>query len=200
MEKITSLNDYKIFGVFLSGGLDSALLAYLTLELLPESKIVLLTGTHKHLDYYNIAYAKEIASWLDKKFPSRIIDHSISYYDNREDAQQRKKAVNQQLIKQYNIDVLLTGMTLNPISNPKLMVEGRDTRRDSPVSYKNKYLNIDHYMPFNNIDKKGIKELYKQYNVLDLAKLTISCESETTPKPCKKCWWCREKYWAFKFY
>lgn len=200
MEKISKLTDHKTVGVFLSGGLDSAVLAYLALELLPDTKLVLITGIHKHMDYYNKPYAVQVKTWLDNKFPNRILDHIILEYDNREHAKQYKKQNNEAIVKQYNIDALFSGMTLNPINEPSLMIEGRDVTRDTPLRYEHDYLGIKHYMPFNELDKKGIYELYKFYDVLELAEQTISCESETKTKPCKECWWCKEKHWAFNAY
>ena len=200
MEKIAVIDDFNVFGVFLSGGLDSAILSYLVLKLKSKSNVVFLTGTHKHLDYYNIPYTKKIVAWLDTRFPNRIIDHNITYYKDRIDAQNRKKDINNQLIKKYNIGALLTGLTLNPINNPELMIEGRDIRRDSPVQYQNYYQGIPQYMPFNELDKTGIYKLYKENNILNLGRLTISCESETLHRPCQQCWWCKEKYWAFNYY
>jgi len=89
-------------------------------------------------------------------------------------------------------------MTTNP---KELQIEGRDETRDVPREWRSKSRNgIYHYQPFINRDKRYVAELYKQHQLQELADLTISCESLTAPRPCKTCWWCKEKYWAFGFY
>ena len=63
-----------------------------------------------------------------------------------------------------------------------------------------------HYMPFINIDKKFIAGLYEQFNLIDTLFLsTMSCigfkkETKNFTEPCRKCFWCYEKKWAFGCY
>jgi hypothetical protein len=62
------------------------------------------------------------------------------------------------------------------------------------------------YKPFINVDKKFIAELYKQYNLMDdIFPITQSCTGRENvtdywTKPCKLCFWCHEKKWAFGCY
>lgn len=55
------------------------------------------------------------------------------------------------------------------------------------------------YIPFYNVDKKRIAELYHHYGLMDtLYPLTRSCESHIlTEGHCGVCWWCEERQWAF---
>ena len=63
-----------------------------------------------------------------------------------------------------------------------------------------------HYRPFINVDKKFIAGLYDKFNLMDnLFPLTMSCigfadETSHFTEPCKKCFWCYEKKWAFGCY
>ena len=63
-----------------------------------------------------------------------------------------------------------------------------------------------HYTPFINVDKKFIADLYNQFDLMSsLFPLTKSCigfakETEFFTKPCKTCFWCHEKKWAFNTY
>ena len=56
------------------------------------------------------------------------------------------------------------------------------------------------------VNKKFIAQCYKDYNLMDkLYPLTASCigYADTTnyfTEPCKTCWWCKEKLWAFGSY
>lgn len=59
------------------------------------------------------------------------------------------------------------------------------------------------YAPFADVDKRFIQAEYKKENLLgDLFPKTISCTGYTGvtahfTKPCRTCWWCHEKKWAF---
>lgn len=63
-----------------------------------------------------------------------------------------------------------------------------------------------HYKPFINVDKKFIAGLYEQFGLINtLFPLTMSCigfapETKNFTEPCKKCFWCYEKKWAFGCY
>lgn len=60
--------------------------------------------------------------------------------------------------------------------------------------------------PFLNKTKKDFADLYEEHNLMDsLFPYTASCvgKAEKTnnfTKPCQKCFWCLEKYWAFDMY
>ena len=143
-------------------------------------------------------YRKNIMNYLDYAFPYRILDHRIGYFADRDAAREGRGEQTRELVLQYQAQGLISGMTLNP---QELMIEGRDITRDTKRQWRKKsLLDIWHYQPFINHDKKRIAQLYKQYNLQDLAELTVSCEAEQSPRPCKTCWWCKEKYWAFGFY
>lgn len=63
-----------------------------------------------------------------------------------------------------------------------------------------------HVKPFVQIDKKWIAGMYEQLGLMDeLFPLTASCigdneDSKFYTEPCKKCFWCYEKLWAFGCY
>ena len=60
--------------------------------------------------------------------------------------------------------------------------------------------------PFKNVDKRFTAQVYEDEFLLEtLFPLTRSClgSAEVTDyheKPCKMCYWCEEKYWAFGQY
>jgi hypothetical protein len=200
VERILSIPDNKNYLCTLSGGLDSSMLTFLVLQFLPNSGVILSSGCHKHLDYYNETNVKQIHDWLNARFPNRILYHHIEYYEDRKDAQSRRSDITSKLIREWNIEGIFSGMTANP-DVATLMTEDRDKRRDDPTNWDtiNKS-GIHHYQPFIDKDKKYIAKLYNELKIKDLISLTVSCESETPPRPCCGCWWCREKFWAFGYY
>ena len=59
------------------------------------------------------------------------------------------------------------------------------------------------YCPLEYLDKRFVAEMYKQFdlmnNLFPITKLSCVEYAEKTDyfsKPCKECWWCREKKWA----
>ena len=55
--------------------------------------------------------------------------------------------------------------------------------------------------PYVNVDKRFFAHQYKKFGLMgEYYNLTVSCTSEPNISPCKKCKWCREKYWAFGSY
>ena len=75
MEKMLDIPDNKTYIVYLSGGLDSALVLFLIGTYLPNSDLVLVTATHNHMSHYNKPYVIDIVSWFTTRFDNRIVDH-----------------------------------------------------------------------------------------------------------------------------
>tara|TARA_Y100001958_G_C21153885_1_gene489373 strand:- start:765 stop:1184 length:420 start_codon:yes stop_codon:yes gene_type:complete len=122
------------------------------------------------------------------------------------------------MVKQVGIDinVLMTGVTKNP---PRRVLEKftdeydchKDPNRDSPNPEEQLYDARAEgypwvYTPWSLIDKKGLGDLYKEYDLMDsLFPLTYSCEyyprdkvyGDIGDKHCGKCWWCQEREWGF---
>lgn len=77
-------------------------------------------------------------------------------------------------------------------------------RPSSRVNIFNK--NISWWDPFINLHKKDFADLYLKFNLMDsLFPYTASCtgvakETDNFTKPCRKCFWCLEKYWAFNMF
>jgi len=206
MEKMLGIPDYKTYIVYLSGGLDSALILFLIGKYLPNSRLVLVTALHDHMDHYNKPYVINVVKWFTTRFDNCIIDHKFVQYKDRTESQAKKKSTFDSIVDEYNADGRFVGMTLNPIGIDDLMLDDtRDKRRDQKNDWKNDmslYFKkpFMSYQPINDIDKQGVALLYDHYELSSLAAITISCESLTTTKPCKTCWWCREKYWGFGHY
>ena len=117
---------------------------------------------------------------------------------DRNEARNNRTKTRDRLIDKHQASGILTGMTLNP---SELKIEGRDESRDKERQFEiTSSHGVPHYRPFINDTKKAIAELYNKHNLESLSKLTISCEAVEPPRPCKECWWCKEKHWAFGYY
>jgi len=186
--------------VSLSGGIDSALAFYLTCkEVNDTTKTVLpFTGVDENC-FAHEPCAANIVAFMKKTFPNvNILDHETHYYQ-RKDINESKKSYHREYEKSLNVHMIVYGLTKNPPSdllNLYEMTGGRDTDRDNnnfPMGYR--------YFPFQHIDKRAIAELYDKFNLkTKLLPLTFSCVEPVVGEPCEKCWWCKEKFWAFGVY
>ena len=80
--------------------------------------------------------------------------------------------------------------------------------RRSKVNYQGPFIKKDgmsSYKPFAAVDKKFLAGIYEQEGIMDLHHLTESCtgyaaDTNWFTEPCKKCFWCYERKWAFGSY
>ena len=120
------------------------------------------------------------------------------------------KDLKSELRKKYDIKLSIHGITANPpidvqkeLGFDKVAEPRRNKTYDEETWKKSGKM---HYRPFVNVDKKFVADLYKQFDLMDdLFPITMSCigfEKETNyfTEPCKKCYWCHEKKWAFGCY
>jgi len=132
--------------------------------------------------------------------------------------------------KYSDLHMYCSGETLNPPidEQPKIITgelrkfpEDRNHKRDKLISKKNlngvyKY----EFRPFRNKNKRQVAEWVKQLGLdKTLFPVTETCETEIEMykeyakpdffnlpyklhgiEPCKRCWPCREKYWAYGYY
>lgn len=109
-----------------------------------------------------------------------------------------------------NIDVYFNAVTRNPKEADFKGMVTRDidpTEENSHLEYMNHMGKIAAH-PFRFIEKKYIISEYKKQNIVDLLKITRSCEgvfdniNYTNYIPyqevpiCNKCFWCKERQWA----
>lgn len=112
--------------------------------------------------------------------------------------------------KKYDITLSMHGISKNPpieVQEEMGFVHVAEPRRNQEydeIDYKSN--GKMHCKPFVNVDKKFIAALYEQFGLMKtLFPLTMSCigngpATDWFQKPCKKCFWCYEKKWAFGCY
>ena len=211
-----------------SSGTDSTLVLYLTALCLPDKKIIPYhleesqypgqkPNLLKIIDYLNSIlptknitqpitnycdYSTKGSKWklqaienpgeLPKKPDGNTGQAKIlasRYYEDRE-------------WKKGTIDYLVLGSNSNPpIEALKNLTEPYEERRNTN-NRPEPLVGDSHYLPFFHLDKSYIAEMWKKYILMEAFPLTISCieYSPNIIKPCKKCYWCYEKFWAFGMY
>tara|TARA_Y100000015_G_scaffold41763_1_gene48280 strand:- start:799 stop:1521 length:723 start_codon:yes stop_codon:yes gene_type:complete len=212
------LNEFKKIGINLSGGADSSLVMFMTCRELEARKsdatIIPITGVHNARPT-NIWNAEEIVQLFKEMFPSvNIGEHEVDYYDknHEKDKVNHHRAHEDRLRDNGTIEVLFHGRTANPTkaeAEKHNLMYKREERRDrhghDRVPY-HEHHGKPFYCPFEFVDKRFVATQYKKFNLMDnLFPLTASCveyaeKTDYFTKPCKECWWCREKKWAFDMY
>jgi hypothetical protein len=178
--------------IVVSGGADSALLLYLLLLNRDHmTHIITLTNTKRF--YRNVVPSANIVKFCVNATSNNRVTHKIIYANEQADSEFDKIWANAES------NIIIAGFTDLPpessgIGHPVL----------PPGDFRNQTKPRDviqgrFYIPFANLHKQEIAEIYKQHNLLDtLFPLTISCEAtENVSAHCGNCWWCLERKWGF---
>ena len=211
--------EYKNIGLKISGGADSAIVAYMLAKYIHESRrdltIIPITVDFKGKAFQSI-FAKKVLNFIKENFDVKIGKHQIRIHDNDNSTPNNdmyKKTQDNLMSMLYNskiIDCHFVGITANP---PKDVMESFNTQGpydDRSPGQGHPIRQNKVWKPLINIDKKGVKELYETLGVLDtLFPITRSCERRTDDfsQHCgeyiefeHQCWFCKERYWGFGKY
>lgn len=195
--KVKKLNLKKPVLMF-TGGVDSALLAYLLLK----NDIDFVAFHVEMLDKYQLTHAENVIIFLEKHFNKKIkFVVSIPIYTINHPTMTEK--IWDDFILKNKFDCKFTGKTKNPPINFYANEFNRPVDRDiqSVQIKKNKINEHEFYFitPFSNLDKKDLFKIYKEENLLDnLYPLTFSCSLVYKKEHCEICWWCKERLWGFE--
>jgi len=216
--------------VTLSGGVDSSLVMYLLCEYIMKNnidyQILPFTGVDK-LRPTNEWYAREIALYFKEKYPNiKFLDHYTFKYDHEPGNTHHKRKNHivheRRLYTEEDIKIFFCGKSANPPKDEAIkhgLWSKREEERDtddgdwqSKVFFRaytgpnNDINNRFIYRPLAFQHKKFIAQCYEDFGLMEeLFPMTASCiayeeNSNYFSEPCKKCWWCKEKHWAFGMY
>jgi hypothetical protein len=191
--------NWKNIAISVSGGADSALLAYLICSQVTIQSVHIIS--HKRMwktRPWQSHDSLTIYTWLLKKFPNiKFVRHTnfiapdIEYGNmgpNLTDEYGKKVSgdnIQQRSFAEYicsseNIDAYYNGVT----RNPRLAAFNGMRERDIDPSEDNKHLErmihmeVEVLHPFRFIDKSEIVKTYKELDIMDLFEITRSCEGE----------------------
>lgn len=208
-------------GISLSGGADSALLAYLICK---ETNATI-HFTHqvrmwRTRPWQNYVF-RTVANWLADHFDNAFYIHENLIPPEMEephttyikDEYSKLKSGNRIILRSYNeyianrecLDALYGAVNQNPDVPFKGALPERDKGVLTPHFIHD---GIDIVHPFVYTKKDWIIQQYYDHNITDLLDLTRSCEGEFeninyktyTPgqyvPTCGECFWCKEREWA----
>ena len=220
---IEHIRSQKEVGVSLSGGTDSALLFFLLCKYLPEVKLLPWCG----IDIYRAAhifYAREIHQIISEMFPNVDIDPLYEFNIDVRDPDWIKTSKERHnkhnlpqsgfikgLICHYesskmDVDYHINALTANPPREVCKELGFYERCEERRFSTDNETKLSSMYKPFRNVDKKWVYGMYKKFDLMEtLYPYTQSCvgypeHTNYFTEPCKKCFWCHEKLWAFGTY
>lgn len=215
--------EWKRIGISLSGGADSALLAYLILSNTTADIYFTTQVRMWKTRPWQRWIAKDVVSWFREKFSNRIehIEGFIppemeepnttyitdEYGENKSGNRIILRAHNEYVAHLHNLDAWYAGVTLNPTEKFEGSLDDRDYAR-LPVETEHMGVTVCH--PFTNVRKDWIIKQYMDNHIGELLEITRSCEGEFTDldytnyKPyqivptCGECFWCKEREWGVK--
>lgn len=208
-------------GISLSGGADSALLAYLILKQ-TNAEIFFTTQIRMWKSRpWQGHIARQVVRWFKFNFPHTI--HHIEGFippemeephtTNIEDEYGKIKPGNRIILRAHNeyiahehkLDAWFAGVN----KNPDIEISGALSERDEGVlPVHMQHMGVDICHPFVYTSKDWIIKQYYDLGITELLDLTRSCEGEfkgldyTTWTPgknvptCGECFWCKEREWA----
>jgi hypothetical protein len=217
--------EWKNVAISVSGGADSALLAYMVCELAKEHDITVHVINHVRMwktrpwQQYD---GERVYNWLFQRFYHTTFKRHVNFiapeieYGNigpnltdeygkkvsGDNIQQR--AYGEFICNKYNIDAYYNAVT----RNPRLAAFNGMRERDIEPSEDNKHLERMTHMgvevlhPFRFIDKSEIVKKYKELDLIELFEITRSCEGEfegidyTTYTPGQFVPTCGECFWC----
>ena len=216
-------SDWRRIGISLSGGADSALLAYLICKnVSPTTEIhfniqIRLWKTRPWAEHI----ADNVVTWFKDNFDHRFYVHKnlvppeleepTEYLIKDEYGKMKPgnriilRSHNEYIAHKHNLDALYAGVNMNPDIDIPGKVAERDEGHIAPHFVHN---GVDICHPFVYTKKNWIIKQYYDNGIEQLLNTTRSCEGEfedlnyTTYTPgdnvpeCGECFWCKERQWG----
>ena len=213
--------NWKRIGISLSGGADSALLAYLVMSK-TDADIYFTTQVRMWKTRPWQRYiAQDVVEWFRKKFNNRI-EHIEGFIPpemeepnttNIIDEYGKEKPGNRIILRAHNEYLghihKLNAWFAAVNKNPDIKIPGSlEERNNGVLPLHTTHMGIDICHPFVYTKKDWIIQQYYDLDITDLLDITRSCEGEFEglnyktytpgdPVPiCGECFWCNEREWA----
>ena len=165
-------------GVFVSGGLDSAVLLALCAHLKQQYSLPAILQTFTVPQGLDAQWSKQVIDWVETRYQLKL-DRTI--LGNASLPHDQRVIDGLHTAKEF-CDHLLLGDTTNPSDLPP------GPRRDRSQSPR-------YVQPFFDLTKDKVVQLGLELNLEELMHISNSCNLDSN---CGHCWACRERAWAFR--
>jgi hypothetical protein len=208
-------DDVKDICINLSGGADSAVIAYMTIkyceQFIPDANIHIITCANVVKGWYNAKWSSIALDRLLELTGTTLIKSHYTYFSD----DQRRADLDEVEHDYYNRKLamfFIHGTTQNPDPGIPGLAEGRYQPRDAGhnrviLRTSERYPGRYRWMPLMYTDKRMVAHLYRHFDLeKSLLPFTRSCEQHASDNTdvggkmmshCGVCWWCRERKWAF---
>lgn len=190
-------NNWKRIAISLSGGADSALLAYLLCKEVKNQEVHIISHVRcwktKPWQEYD---AKRVYTWLQERFPDIHFQRHVNFiapdleygdqgpiitdeYGKRVSGDNAEiRGFAEYICHKYDIDCYYNGVTRNPRDENLKGMESRDIERTEDNQHLEFMEHMGRYAahPFRFISKDQIIKKYKEENIVELFNITRSCE------------------------
>lgn len=212
-----SQDDYKMsidssitrIGLKISGGADSALVAYMLAKYAeaerPDLKIYPITGVSEQKPYQEI-FSKQVITKIESLVNYTFNTHITGAVRSDTNYVKDQETLVNNAYESHVLQAHYAGITANPSAEqaPELVdpsASHEDWYNDRQRGLEKKqYTYAPSTRPLINTDKKGVYEHYVTLGILEeIFPLTRSCEIHTLDfsTHCGECWFCKERQWGF---
>lgn len=213
--------DWQRIGISLSGGADSALLAYLLLKNTDADFYFTTQIRMWKTRPWQRYVAKDVVGWFTEKFKNKIfhLENFVppemeepnttfitdEYGKSKPGNRIILRAYNEYVAHTYKLDAWYAGVNLNP---SEIFNGAPQDRNNAVIPVQLEHMGIPVIHPFVNVQKDWIIRQYINQGVGELLEITRSCEGEFEnlnynnykpyqPVPvCGTCFWCKEREWG----
>lgn len=208
-------NQWNTLGIQLSGGLDSALLLFLTAKAIKEKNLnikIQPISVFIPTKVKNIVATDSIINTVRSITGVDFINDGLVFnmpleetttHDGKKDLFFKNMIKN--LFVSGHINFEFNGNTKNPPEDVRRNFKNDQFRQKNRDDAQSIYTSTHSASPHYRMDKRDIVNLYTKYDLINtLAPLTVSCDENINvvhdfemTVPCGKCWWCQERMYGF---
>lgn len=201
----------RTIGISMSGGADSTILCYMVAKTSYQRNLNITIQPWGGLDLWAPKDGEglfEIIKFIKNEFPTvNIRWPMVTVFDTQGSHEDHKNTYIRpfrQTVVGRVVNFIIAGGTSGPPleAQQKFTTNGDESLRIQRLPGYRLYdtelsTTTIERMPFKDVDKRFVLEMYKMWNLVPLLEKTWSC-TQPVETPCGGCWWCQERAWTVR--